>query len=157
VSLTSISITNARRSRLLKQVLLHSDVLPPDLETAYEEWSDRRRMPDATMFSRQLSDACSKFSSAFIILDALDECSGGTLEEIITLANDLSESQAKIFCTSRTHLVNLGERLQTELIHIEANSEDVISYLRNRLAKQKRFSGYTEMIIERLSSEARGK
>jgi hypothetical protein len=99
-----------------------------------------------------LTDAFAAFSSAFIVLDALDDLDG-----IINLINGLSEIKVKIFCTGRTTLVNLGERLYTEPIRIEAHTEDVEVYLRDKLAKQKRFSStHTERIVKNLLNEPRG-
>ena len=149
------TIANIVRA-LLMQVLQWSDVIPPPLEAAYKGSRDRHTIPTHAMFSQQLTAAFAGFSSAFLILDALDECGEENLKAVIDLIRHLSGSGVNVFCTSRTHLINLGELLQTRIINIEARREDVRSYLANRLSKENRFDGFANKINDRLSINAQG-
>ena len=81
-----------------------------------------------------------------------------TLNDIITLIRLLKNSGVKVFCTSRPHLMNLNEQLNTSSILIDAHDEDVQNYLTVRLNKEWRHDPrFRDQIIERLAAGAKGK
>ena len=143
---------------LLKQLLLSSDLIPRDLEASYDDYYSHFKTPDSAIFRRQLLSITTTFSSVYITLDALDECSSEALNDIFTLIHNFKDSGIKIFCTSRPHL-NLQERLDTPIIHsIGAHDEDVRNYLLVRLNKEWRHNKrFREPIIDRLTRDAKGK
>ena len=121
---------------LLKQILLHSDSIPHALENAYDEWCNRCKIPDEAIFSGQLIANFAAFPSAFVMLDALDECSEESIQSVIGLIRLIKTSGVNIFCTSRYHLINLEEQLENPtMIRIETRDEDVRMYLTSRLKK----------------------
>ena len=92
------------------------------------------------------------------MLDALDECGSETLNDIIALIRLFKNSGIKVFCTSRPHLMNLNEQLDTSIILIDAHDEDVRNYLTIRLNKEWRHDQcFREQIIDRLAEGAKGK
>ena len=143
---------------LLKQLLLPSNLTPPDLESAYDEYCSHHKDPESAIFRQQLLSTSVSFSSVYVMLDALDECGSETLEDIIALIGLLRNSGVKVFCTSRTHLMNLNEQLDTSTILINAQDEDVRNYLNIRLNKEWRHDPrFREQIIIRLTTGAEGK
>lgn len=93
------------------------------------------------------------------MLDALDECTHGTLEDIINLICQFQCAGIKVFCTSRPIFVDLRDRLNISTIHsIVAHEEDITNYLSRRLNKEWRHNGcFLEEIIDRLAGDAKGK
>jgi hypothetical protein len=138
---------------LLKQILVQSHSIPHALGNAYDDWYDRCKVPDEGIFSVQLIATFATFPSAFVMLDALDECSEESLQRVIDLIRRISGQGVNVFCTSRTHLINLKEQLENlTMVRIEAHDDDVRKYLTSRLRKEKRFTRFSEKIIEHLTS-----
>src|SRR5439155_5481631 len=96
---------------LLNQLLLPSDLIPPDIEKVYDECRSRQKSPEGPFFTQQLFSTAASFASVHILLDALDECSSRTLEYLIVLIRTLKDHGVKVFCTFRPILNDLGERL----------------------------------------------
>jgi hypothetical protein len=143
---------------LLKQILLPSKLIPHDIESVYDDFDTHHKHPDISIFTRQLLSISSKFSSIYIIIDALDECSSETLNEILTFIQQFKNSGVRVFCTSRRHITNLGDKLETSIIPIEADNEDVRNYLTIRVNQEWCHNeGFRERIIDRLTQSAKGK
>ena len=144
---------------LLKQILVSLDWIPSNLERVYDDCCSRLKSPDKEFLLRQLLSTAANFSSVYILLDALDECSPGTLEETITLIRLFKESGFKVFCTFRPNLIDLGDRLDVPTIHsIGAHDEDIRNYLSIRLTNEWRHAkSFREQIIDRLAKNAEGK
>jgi hypothetical protein len=143
---------------LLKQILLPSKLIPPDLKSAYDNFTAHHKYPDISIFTRQLLSISATLSSVYIILDALDECSSETLNDILSLVHQFKNYGVRVFCTSRPHITNLRDKLETPTILINANNEDIRNYLTIRVNKgwrhDKRFQG---TIIDKLTQGAKGK
>ena len=84
---------------ILKQLLLPLDTVPRDLEAIYDDCCARFKSPESAVFIRQLLSVATKFSSVYVILDALDESSSTTLEDTIQLIHQFKDSRIKVFCT----------------------------------------------------------
>jgi len=99
------------------------------------------------------------FSSVYIILDALDECSIRTLEELIVLIRKLKDHGVKVFCTFRPNLIDLGKCLNIPTIQsIRAHDEDIRNYLSIRLNKEWRHAkSLREQVMDPLVKGAHGK
>lgn len=91
--------------------------IPHDLEAIYDDCSSRLKSPEKAIFIRQLLSIAAKFSSVYIILDALDECISETLEDVINLIHLFDDSGIKAFCTFRPILINLGDQLNISTTH----------------------------------------
>ena len=144
---------------LLNQLLLPSDLIPPNIEEVYDDCRSRRKMPDAGFFIQQLLSTAATFSSIYVMLDALDECSSGTLEYLIDLICTLKDHGVKVFCTFRPNLIDLGKRLDIPTIQsIHAHDEDIRNYLSIRLNKEWRHAkSLQEQVMDPLVKGAHGK
>ena len=144
---------------LFKQLLLHSNSIPPDLEEVYDDCHSRQQSPDRDFFNRQLVSTAATFSSVYIMFDALDECTSGTLEDIIGVIHKLKDGGVKVFCTFRPNLIDLGGRLNISNIQsIGAHDEDVRNYLSIRLNKEWRHDkSLGNEVIDPLVKGAHGK
>ena len=145
---------------LLKQLLFTLDLIPRELEDVYDDCCfHKQKAPDRTFFTRHLLSATGKFSSVYIMLDALDECTSGTLDNTINIIRQLKDSWIKVFCTFRPILINIGDRLDISTIYsIGAHEEDIRNYLSIRLNKEWRHDKcFLERIINQLAECAEGK
>jgi hypothetical protein len=144
---------------ILKQLLLRSEFLPRELESAYDEWLSCSKVPDKALWINLIFSVSASCGSVYVVLDALDECSPECLEEVTTLVRLSKESRIKVLCTSRPHLMNLNVQLDTPTIApIIARDEDVTNYLCIRLKKEWRYAPrFREQIINRLTRGAEGK
>lgn len=134
------------------------DLIPRDLESVYDECLSRLKSPEKSIFVRQLLSTAANFSSVYILLDALDECSSATLEDTITLIHRFKDTRIKVFCTFRPNLINLGDRFNVPIHSIGAHDEDVRNYLSARLNREWHYNkGLVEQIIDRLTKGAKGK
>ena len=111
------------------------------------------------VFVRQLLSTAAGFSLIYILLDALDECTSGTLDDTINLIRQFKDSGIKVFCTCRPILINLGDRLGVSTIHsISAHDEDIKNYLSIRSNKEWRHDKrFLERIMNQLAECAEGK
>ena len=57
---------------LLKQLLLPSDLIPPEIEKVYDECCSHQKSPERPFFTQQLLSTAASFASVHILLDALD-------------------------------------------------------------------------------------
>jgi hypothetical protein len=71
-------------SSLLKQLLSQRELIPPEVEIVYEKTlpkAERVYLSDLTIVAGTLS---SHFSSAYVLLDGLDECEAKLIAEIVS-------------------------------------------------------------------------
>jgi hypothetical protein len=144
---------------LLKQLLFSVDLIPRELENVYDERCSRLKSPDNEFLISQLLSTATKISNVFIMLDALDECSNETLEDMITLIHRFKHSGIKVLCTFRPILINLRDRLAvSDIYDISAHEEDVRNYLSIRLNKEWLHNKiFIPRIIDRLAQDVEGK
>jgi hypothetical protein len=152
-------VENIIRS-LLKQLLCLLTLIPPKIESLYDDCRRKSQVPTSSQLTDQLHEviASCKASSVFFVLDALDECLDHC-NEIITMISALDKLGVKVFCTSRPHLIDLPKRLgTTAVLEVRAQDDDVRNYLSVRL-KDWKFSEsrFKPMIIDRLSNDVDGK
>jgi len=126
---------------LLKQVVGGLDRIPAEIVQAYE---DQKRViggrgPQLSDVVRMLQ-ATSSERHTFICIDALDECVVGQQVKLLDSLNQILEKSpgTRIFVTGRPHIrPQIRERLAGKVmsISITPRRDDIISYLRSRLAE----------------------
>jgi len=133
---SSVSILSC----LLKQLVFGLEEIPEEISEAYE---DRKRAMGGQ--GLEISDILNMLQittarkRAFICIDALDECA---TEHRVKLLDSLSQllqhsPGTRIFVTGRPHIVpEIGKRLvgRVESIYIIPKRDDIVTYLRSRLA-----------------------
>jgi hypothetical protein len=144
---------------ILKQLLCALDAIPHDIEAVYDESSSRLKRPEKPFLIQQLLSAAAKFSTVYVMMDGLDECTKETLEDTITLIRQFKDSTIKVFSTFRPILINLGDQLDIPVIHsIRGHEEDIKNYLSTRLDKEWLHNTLLlPQIIDRLPEGADGK
>jgi hypothetical protein len=143
---------------LLKQILHRLRMVPGELDELYKKYRRSSEQPKTSELVAQLMSASSHFSSAFIMLDALDECAHGNLNEVMDIIVHLRKSKAvKILCTSRVDTPGIRNNLGRPIaIEIEADMMDIRNYLSTRLDKEWKYEDeYKQEIEDTLTEHAR--
>lgn len=121
---------------LLKQLIQDRPILPLEIKSLYQRYLDTRTHPSIDEVINVLRTFLAIYSRAFIVVDALDECSKSDREQLLeTLFEFQSQMQINIFATSRPLpdvMKRFGANIQLE---IRANDEDVQMYLENHILK----------------------
>lgn len=125
---------------LLKQLLSHLPVLPPDIERLYQSCTENGmgQKPALAALVSSFISCTSQFASVYLLIDAFDECDYEYQEELILLINSFSAVQnLRLLLTSRPSVHRLREIIVPEsIIIIQADPKDVEAYLAARLGKQ---------------------
>lgn len=143
---------------LLRQLLTSLDIIPAEIEQAYDRAQKRFAKPDLNIFTSLFVSTSSNFSQVFVLFDGLDECAKENIDDVVEGINRLLDSpRIRILCTSRPHAVNLKTQLKpTTEIWIEASHEDIKNFLAKRLEKWP-YAGHLKMkIISTLSQMSKG-
>ncbi|UKZ49064.1 hypothetical protein TrVGV298_003303 [Trichoderma virens] len=119
---------------LLKQLVQKRASLPAYISALYEQHKDQRIPPSLEAISLALQEVAKDYSQAYIIVDALDECSNDCrmrfLTEILSLRN---KSAVNIFATSRPN-ANIASKFKDgTLIEVSARDEDIREYLNGNM------------------------
>jgi hypothetical protein len=152
-------VENIVRS-LLKQLLCSLTLIPPEIESLYDDCCSKCKPPntsDLTHRLHQVAVASCKFSSVFFMLDALDECN--IHDEVIALISPFGKLGIKVFCTSRHHLTDLPNKLDTTaVLEVRAHDDDVRNYLVARLKEEWKFGDHFKpRVVDRLVNDVDGK
>lgn len=144
---------------LLKQLLCRSNLVPRDVEALFDEFNNRSTSPNLPTFIRLFISLSSQFSTIYVMLDALDECSPENLKDVIALVGQLNDSNIKVFCTSRNYFPDLRNQLGAlTILHIEADPDDLRNYLSIKLNEEWKFDDASKVIIkDKLADRAEGK
>ena len=115
---------------LLKQLTQRHPLFPECVTKLYKDHERNRTRPSFDEISNAIYSVIANFSRAFIIVDALDECSGPNrvLSELFSLQEKTGSS---IFATSRPILgiPKELERRGSSILEIRARDEDIRRYL----------------------------
>ncbi|KAF5125187.1 Ankyrin repeat domain-containing protein 17 [Metarhizium anisopliae] len=114
---------------LIQQLYIQSPTLPTEVLAL-----EHRDMPSVTELTGVLLSLFARFRKAFIVLDALDECSSEHRLGLDAFLGSLQSSHARLFVTSRpSH--GLRDFDQCVNIHITPSSADMSLFVRSRLSK----------------------
>ena len=144
---------------LLKQLLFKFALLPRELESLYDECLQKGKPTDMSALRKHLISSCSHFQRVIVLFDALDECTPTNLRETTEIIGELRKAGVKVFCTSRINTSQVREKLGNPLVtEIQANQEDIINYISNRLNKEWDYDEESrEKISDSLIANAKGK
>lgn len=148
--------------RLLKQLLLPLNLVPRQFRDLYDEQRRKARLPDLSVWIREWANVSSKYSSVYLIFDALDECGPKVTREMLQLMDKkLRNSNTKIMYTVRSHMMPIiREHFQGPPIiqKIEAHDDDIKTYLTTRMEDEWRHaSDLIPDVVNVVSNGARGK
>lgn len=79
----------------------------------------------------------SRKSNMVVMFDALDECDPEHFGQMVDLIQNLNHSGIRVYATAREHCENALSQLQSRLLKIEADIQDVEMYLVQELERRK--------------------
>lgn len=140
---------------LLKGVLQGQTNLRQDVELLYQRHKSKGSRPSTTELSDTIKAVTRDSSRIFLVVDALDECTGaGTrarlLKEIAFLQDQM---KVNFFATSR-FLPDVLEEFKGQLtLEIRATDEDVRTYITDRMTELPAFVRRNNILQEKIVSE----
>jgi NACHT domain len=162
---TSESVLRALCSQIVHQL---GDV-PQSLQTAYDrlKGGGMSGQPDKTFYLSLLTECIEKFSTVFFIFDAFDECMEDQRSDVLKWLQQLLRSQLRVLLTARPHVSEspefcedggLQEWIQPEnTLEISASTDDIASYLEQKLNSNKRCDDEVKKtILDTISVNAQG-
>lgn len=144
---------------LLKQLLFKLALLPRELESLYDECLQRGKSADISTLQKHLILSCSRFQRVIVLFDALDECTPANFRKMAEIIGDLRKTGVKVFSTSRIDTPQVREKLgNPSVTEIQANQEDIITYISARLEKEWDYDEESrDIILDSLMANAKGK
>lgn len=122
---------------LLKQLLTQLADIPEELECLYDECTRADKKPDQSTLTQLLASVSQKFSTVYMIFDALDECSDSHQKDMSGLFAQLQQSSHRLLISFRSHLNKLGSTLfDIRIFQISANESDLKQYVTSRLEEK---------------------
>lgn len=149
---------------LLRQLAQDQISICADLKIMYEDHKKNKSKPSFDEVSNALCSAAGRFSQVFIILDALDECSGldGCRDKMLKLLNRLS-FVANVMVTSRPNTSIEQGFNNVQQLEIIASDEDVRLCLEARILDTPRLHriiatmpSLEKNIVDTISAKAQG-
>ena len=148
---------------LLKQLLYGLDSLPREVDRLYEKFSSKGRRPEISDIFPVFVSSSKKFARTILLFDAVDECEGGTREELLTRLHALTREGVQIFVTTRPHGVTSlrehlvrGESLQVIELSGSGYLDDLWTVARSKLSGARAVSPQmVEKIVDLLLKKAK--
>lgn len=123
---------------LLKQLCQQQDSIPDGVKNLYDSHKKRTTRPQTRDIMALLQSVAAKFSTVFVLVDALDECQTTDgcrrdfMSEILALQDDVC---ANIFATSR-YIDEITKVFDScTLLHIRATEEDIEMYVNQQMRR----------------------
>jgi len=149
---------------LLQQLVQRKSIVSEDVASLYLRHVSARTRPTLGEWSKLLQSEVHRFSKVFIVVDALDECSGsnGTRDSFLI---EIQKLQPRIHLLVTSRLIpNVEHTFETAIrMDICASREDIRRYLNGRINREHRVAGPTkdnpdlrEEIINTIAEKAEG-
>ena len=136
-----IRTTGEILSSLTQQVARQHSSLPDVIRTFYYDKIEPQKVITIEDYTQLLLDLAQPSVPAYIFIDALDECSDNTREELLDVFPILKPAY-KIFVTSRSN-VNPCQSLEDFVrVQLRADESDVRAYLKANIRRRKRLARF---------------
>jgi hypothetical protein len=128
------TVTNVVAS-LLKQICQDRHAIPDAVKSLYEKHHIQNTHPALEEFLEVLNSVLAKYSKAFIVADALDECpeENGIRARMLSALRSLA-GNVNLMVTSRNLPTIAQDFQETESIEIRATDEDIKKYIAGRIS-----------------------
>jgi Cdc6-like AAA superfamily ATPase len=152
-------------ANVLKQLVQQSPVLSTDVETLYSSHSRNQTYPNMKEFSRLLETEAGRVSSFFIVIDALDECTGGQQSGVDILLELQKIPNTRLMITGRPYVEDavLSKCKDSTKLMIRASDCDIRKTIESYIDQSVYLSKVTETnpslretIIESLVTKSKG-
>jgi hypothetical protein len=150
-------------ANVLKQVLEGNINIPPEVESLYESHEPRKTRPNINEFIRLLATESARYTSCFVVLDALDECTEKDNTGVKVMAELHKIPNFRFMITGRPHVEKLLSRYPAAKLEIRARDEDIRRSLETNITESYEIfeSVQTDQtlrrtVIEAIVSKAKG-
>ena len=148
-------------SSLLKQLATAKTELSNHVLELYRKFTRQQRHPKQEDLEEVMVPICEAFDRAFLVIDALDECSSEGRRPVLEALKRLHEVQSiSIFVTSRPYPGDVMRAFETfPKIATEARDPDIRKYVRSQIDKNHNLddtdSDFKDEIVVKMSQKAR--
>jgi hypothetical protein len=148
----------------LKQLVQDQPLISPNIRNLYDTHVEKNTSPAPTELLAALKLEIGAFSRAFIIVDAIDECSEDDKkrENLLDTLLSLPEN-VKLLVTSRPLPTIQTDREGIARLDIRADDQDVRMYVKGRIPREKRLARHIkkdpnlgETLVETIVKSAKG-
>jgi hypothetical protein len=153
-------------ANVLKQLLQRTPILSDKVRDLYSSHNQRQTRPNLNELVHFLQDEAGRISSFFIILDALDECTGGENDAAKILLELKKIPNARLLITGRPNAENILRATQGEdflTLIIRADDRDIRKFLNHQIEvsvflslNTKNDQELRDMIIDKIVDNANG-
>ncbi|KAK6540680.1 hypothetical protein TWF694_008073 [Orbilia ellipsospora] len=146
-----IDARNFTRS-LLKQLVIQCPQFPQGLVELFKSFSASSKTEiENQKIEEFLLRTVSKFTTTFLVVDALDECDPEQRFDVLQIIQKLAEAGARIFATSRPHPEDINDALnEVDKIELSAEADDIRKYINAEIAKYQRGTPRARRISDEL-------
>lgn len=125
-------------SSLLKQLLLHLEVIPVPVKQHFDRSIMKGQMPQVNELQELLLSIPKVFNAVYLVIDALDECKVGDCRTEILRAFQAFQTSMKLLVTSRPHIEDLTDSLAyASQVKLRAVESDIRDYVYQKLETRK--------------------
>lgn len=119
---------------LLKQLVQSRPDIAAPVQQMYEEHSKQKKGPSMDEIIRVQQSVCSKYTTVYIVVDALDECASKARNQLIDKLRELqARTDVRLLFTSR-HIPEIRQKFQCDpILEVRASDEDVGRYIQGRI------------------------
>lgn len=142
---------------LLKQLVQNQPEIAAPVTQMYELHSKQGSRPSSSEILRVLQSVCSSYTTIYIVVDALDECSDGdgARRELISKLRELQVQRGvQLLCTSRFISEVTQEFESDPTLEVRANEEDVRRFVLGQMSRLPKYSEQLQRIIQDKITEA---
>jgi len=148
---------------VLRQLVETESAVPPALEELYRTLGNGRDNLKLDDIAILLHSICLDRPRVHIVLDALDECSPAVQRRrILSLLKRLADASAKIFITSRPHLIDVGRSFGSYIeLEIKGDITDIRAYVEHMIHTNDELSeliqdDFKDEAVQRVTDKADG-
>ena len=119
--------------------------IPDNIRGLYDNHSKRNTRPSLRELSTLLEAEVRSLSKAFIVVDALDECTdiNQTRHRLVYELQKLLPT-ARLLFTSRPHITDIDQFRDFVRLEVLASDEDIEAYIRERIATHSRLKLFVQ-------------
>ena len=128
---TTLNMVSALTQQLTQQV----SILPLEVNDFYNNRMMSEKPPTVKDYVDLLLQLSDHFAQVYIFVDALDECSEDTREELLSVLERL-QSFARLFLTSRPHISIDHVLRSVSRVNISATDSDIKTYLKAKFSRR---------------------
>jgi hypothetical protein len=121
---------------LLKQLVQSRPDIAAPVTCMYDHHSERRSRPSLDDVFGTLQSVCSNYAAVHIVVDALDECTNGTRDQLIDKLRDLqTRANVRLMFTSRFIPEIMENFASIPNLEVRASEDDVRRYVEGQIPR----------------------